>query len=103
MRQTFETVNPLILLAVKFVPKLSLCGTKAVRHKTARGRLSFRPILEQSKTLQHEEQRRVGFSTWNSLIQSSTPLAYSCLYLTKLCYDNTPSRKPLLLDKMNGL
>jgi hypothetical protein len=61
--QIFETVKPLILLAAKCVPQLSLCGTKAVRQGTARGRLSFCPILEQSKTLQHEEQHRVGFST----------------------------------------
>jgi hypothetical protein len=71
--QTCETVKPLMLLAVKFVPQLSLCGTKAVRQGTARRRLSFCPVLEQSKTLQHEEQRRVGFSTWDFL----TPIVYS--------------------------
>ena len=67
MRQTYATRKPLDFLGENFVAQLSLCGTKAVRQGTARSRLSFCPILEQSKTLQHEEQRRVGFSTWDSL------------------------------------
>src|SRR4029453_12302030 len=65
--QTCETVKPLMLLAVKCVPPLSLCGTQMVRQGTARRCLSFCLMLEQSKTLQCEERRRVGFSTWDVL------------------------------------
>jgi hypothetical protein len=45
-----------------------------VRQGTARRCLSFCLMLEQSKTLQCEERRRVGFSTWDVLLVMATIL-----------------------------
>src|SRR5207249_1694630 len=54
VRQTYATRKPLISRAHTCVAALSLCETKAARQGTARGRLSFGPLLEQSQTLHCE-------------------------------------------------